>query len=860
MPFRPNRLLLALAASLAALALRLGGAEAASAASHPLLDSYREEIEPLLDYYCYDCHGWGMSKGGVVLDEFASDSDFHDPELWMRVTRNLRTHIMPPKDEDSPTDEERQTIAQWIKTQALGLDPRQPDPGRVVVRRLNRVEYRNTIRDLMGVDFDAEAEFPPDDSGHGFDNLGEVLSISPMLMEKYLDAAQTIVGLAVPTEPWVAAEVSYDPTALAAANPGRGRWDGEDLELSFYERASLSLSHQVEAPGSYRVTLALRSAEKYVDTEFDYNRCRLTLRIDGETVLQREFVREGWKSFEFPFEQQWEAGAREIELSVEPLTPGEEQVRDLRLRVESISIQGPFEPDQLVRPPRYSEFFPDPVPDTPESRRAYAEKNLARFASRAFRRPVDPPTARRLAELALHVSAQPGKTFEAGMAQAMVAILASPRFLFREEGIEGPAGHSPYAYIDEYALASRLSYFLWSSMPDEELMSLAKANQLRANLDQQVRRMMDDPKSSEFISNFSGQWLQARDIEAVNIDSFQVHLREHPVPGLEKAYQTFRSLRGVPREQLTEEQNQALDEARAIYREARRMPRPEFKYTLRRAMRQETERYFDHVIRQDRPLVELIDSDYAFLNEELAEHYGIEGVSGEQVRKVQLPPGSPRGGVLTQGTILAVTSNPNRTSPVKRGVFLLENILGTPPPPPPPNIPALEDAASEEELAKLSLRENLALHREDKTCYSCHSRMDPLGLAMENFNAMGRWRDFEHHQPIEPQGELITGETFQTFSELKRILATSRRNDFYHCIAEKMLTYAIGRGVEASDLTTLDQLVAALQENDGRPSALISAIIHSAPFQQTRSPDHEYNTFQPPTAIDHERKQDLARR
>ncbi|HXS31957.1 MAG TPA: DUF1588 domain-containing protein, partial [Steroidobacteraceae bacterium] len=348
-------------------------------------------------------------------------------------------------------------------------------------------------------------------------------------------------------------------------------------------------------------------------------------------------------------------------------------------------------------------------------------------------------------------------------------------------------------------------------------------------------RMLADPKSEEFVRNFTGQWLQARGIDNVQINPFAVFLREHPDPDVQEAMETFRRLQQVPEEKRTPAEREDFEKARTIFRKNFRTPRPQLTYSLRNAMERESEMSFAHVIRQDRSLLELIDARYAFLNEELAKHYGIPNVTGKEMRLVELPPDSPRGGVLTQGTVLAVTSNPTRTSPVKRGVFILNSILGTPPAPPPPNIPALEDVASKEELAKMSLRETLALHAKNPLCRSCHNRMDPLGLALENFNALGQWREAEMNQPVEPSGQLITGEKFANIQELKRVLVTAHRRDYYYCMADKLLTYALGRGLDYTDTDTLDQLVAKLEAAEGRPSVLLRGIVESVPFQQRRA-------------------------
>jgi len=352
----------------------------------------------------------------------------------------------------------------------------------------------------------------------------------------------------------------------------------------------------------------------------------------------------------------------------------------------------------------------------------------------------------------------------------------------------------------------------------------------------QVRRMLADRRSEAFVHNFTGQWLQARDIETVVVDARAVLNREEKTdPEAERNEQRRRELREKPAGSLTPEEKAEMERLRAEFFKRFRAARVEFNGELRQAMRRETESYFDFVLRQNRPIAELIDSDYTFLNERLARHYGVSGVTGDEIRRVILPPDSPRGGILGQGTVLAVTSNPTRTSPVKRGLFILDNILGMPPPPPPPNIPLLEDAAKGVKGHEPTLRETLALHRAKPLCSSCHNRMDPLGLALENFNALGMWREKELDQPIDAAGTLITGESFTNVQQLKHILATSHRRDFYRCLAEKLLTYALGRGLDYYDVESVDEIVARIENNDGRFSALLMGVVESAPFQKRRA-------------------------
>jgi hypothetical protein len=532
------------------------------------------------------------------------------------------------------------------------------------------MEYRNTVRDLTGFDFKAEEEFPPDDSGYGFDTIGDVLSVSPLLLEKYMQAAESIVAAAVPTVAWVLPEMK---------------------------------------------------------------------------------------------------------------------------------IQGPPDPRKQVRPRNYTRFFPrEEVPQTDGERREYARQILGRFASAAFRRPVDDRTLNRLADVAEGVYSQPGARFEQGVARAMVAILASPRFIFRVESAVPRTSPSVGKYhdVDEYSLASRLSYFLWSTMPDAELTRLADRGQLRKELANQVKRMREDARADALTRNFLGQWLQVRDVEGFTINTRAV-LRQD----------------GVTR------------------------PRIDLNTELRRAMTRETEMLFGHIAREDRSLLELLDCDYTFVNARLASFYGIKDVSGREMRKVSLPKDSPRGGVLTHASILMVTSNPTRTSPVKRGQFILDNLLGTPAPPPPPDIPGLEESKTGFKGKTPTVRELMALHRAKPLCSSCHARMDPLGLALENFNAMGLWRDKENGEAIDASGRLLTGESFHDVRDLKRILKERHRLDFYRCLTEKLLTYALGRGLDDYDVETVDQIVDRIDRNEGRFSALLMGVIESAPFQKRRGDD-----------------------
>lgn len=829
-PHPASRLVTLLLLCVAAPAVAPAGDPAAAALK------FHQQIKPLLVNYCYDCHGDGMNKGKVAFDRFASDAEMlANRSLWVAALKNVRAGLMPADDGPRPTAAEIDLLASWVKYDALGLKPGQPDPGRVVLRRLNRVEYGNTIRDLMGIEFASEVEFPPDDTGLGFDNLGEVLTVSPLLLEKYLQAAEEIVDQAVPRTPRVPVKRSVGsrdfkletrPEPEGAPAPAGGSRDS----LNVRRGGKATHTFTVASAGTYQLALEANVRSTF---DFDTSRATLVLSIDGREMKRQEIV---WGSKPVVFDDKlpWTGGTHMVTVELQPAATQLPNPEDPPPRPEAVvaaavppaaagadaapaaqaqrrpptprsvdvrltaQLTGPLEAQHWVPPENYRRFFPEDPPADFAARDAYARRILQDFATRAFRRPVDEDKVSQLATIARGVYAEPGGRFEDGIARAMMGMLASPRFLFRlEEPVAGQAG-MPVAPIDEFALASRLSYFLWSSMPDAELFRLAGRGGLRRSLPAQVARMLKDPKSQAFVRNFPGQWLQARDIETVPINA--------------------RAVLGT-------------GDARG-----NRASRIDLDSGMRKAMRAETEMTFDHVLREDRSVLELIDSDYTFLNAKLAAHYGIPGVEGEQLRRVILPAGSPRGGVLTQGTVLAVTSNPTRTSPVKRGLFILENILGTPPPPPPPDIPPLEDSAKDASGKELPLRVALAQHRSNALCSSCHSRMDPLGFALENFNAMGNWRDLDAAQPIDPAGRLATGEPFADVRELKRILVTDRRIDFYRCLTEKLLTYALGRGLDDHDIETVDLIVARLEQDRGRFSTLLTGVIESVPFQQQRQP------------------------
>jgi len=777
-------------------------APAARAGDASAVAQFHRTVAPILKEHCYDCHGGGVKKADFAFDELTSRDDLlGQPEFWLKVLRNTRSHLMPPPGESTPTAVQQAALENWIVTGAFGLDPAQPDPGHITVRRLNRTDYRNTIRDLVGTEFDAEHALAADDIGYGFDHIGDVLSLSPMRMEKLIAAAQSIARVGVPAEPTAISEFFALGKAFLTED---GTKNGDPM--SFYQEKTVARTFTTTIAGDYRVIMAT-SVDGTGNP--DPATCSGTVFCDGNPVYTQDYAWADCMFFTNERTVRLEPGDHKLEFRLKPLDPALKQRGKMDLKLVWMQLVGPLERKAWAPAPGYDRFFSRPrPPEAPAERRDYAREVLGRFAVKAYRRPITDTLLDRLVALAENVYSTPGTTFETGISRAIVAILASPRFLFRFEEGEPAAAGARSALVDEYSLASRLSYFLWSTMPDDALVKLASTGSLRKNLPAEVRRMLADPKGSAFIENFSGQWLLSREVAHVAVNRQIVLAREGikpPVP----------ARRGFGQPQAPTDLTP--DE--------------------RAALKGEVETYFGHVVRENRPVLELIDSDYAFLNQTLATYYGLpaDTAKGPEMRRITLAADDPRGGgVITMGSTLAVTSNPTRTSPVKRGKWILENILGAPAPPPPPAVPSLE--ASEKSLGGRAptQREVLAKHREDPLCASCHNRMDPLGLALENFNALGLYRTQELDQPIDSAGELFSGEPFKNVRELKRILATTHAREFYATLTEKIMIYALGRGVEYYDVPALDKIVARLEQNGGHFSDLLMGVIESAPFQQRR--------------------------
>ncbi|MDF1824966.1 MAG: DUF1592 domain-containing protein [Verrucomicrobiales bacterium] len=747
-----------------------------------------DEIEPILMDFCYDCHGDGMDKGDFMMDDYESVvAHLRDFDVWYETWKNVRSNLMPPADKKQPTDEERKKVLAFIESRVFEIDHENPDPGRVTIRRLNREEYRNTIKDLLQIDFNVKDILPVDDTGYGFDTIGDVLSISPLLMEKYLEAAEKVVEKAVPRDGPEIVEWWLDVDDFRDA-----RSESWSLDWMPFEHArKMESKPWVNYDGEYEIRVDFNVIGS---DEASSNSATLKVGVGDRELTSRQLGWDNSKRLMLKTKTTLKRGRDQtIWLATERGAPPEKGEKKLAINVNAVRIRGPLDGSQKDYPRHVRYLFSEgPPPPGAEERDIYREKIFRTFATRAFRRPVEEGTLERLVKIARQVDAQPGNSFEDGIAMGIKTILVSPRFLLRAEIQPEPDNPGKIVPIDEFALASRLSYFLWSSTPDDELLRLASEGRLRVDLRKQVDRMLKDEKSLRFVQNFVGQWLMARDVETMNIDERRVL----NISDLNEARRTF-SLR------------------------------------LRASMRKESEYFFAHILKENRLATELLTANYTFLNEVLADWYKVEGVKGSHMRLVKLPEDSIRGGLLSQGTFQVVTSNPTRTSPVKRGLFVLENFLATPPPPAVPDVPPLEEAAKGGKK-NLTLRELLALHSEQAMCASCHQRMDPIGLALENFSPVGLWRDNDKGQPIDASGKLMTGEVFGSAKELSEILATARYRDFHRALAEKLLTYAVGRGIEYYDAPTIDKIVMDIETHGATLREIVYGVIESAPFQKRR--------------------------
>ena len=735
---------------------------------------FPKQIQPLLTKYCYDCHNQQDPQAEFNMAAVERPVQvLQDRKRWLEAINKITTKEMPPEDhEPQPTDDERKLLAEWLTELVNDIDCRgSPDPGRVTLRRLNRREYRNTVRDLVGVDYEPSAEFPGDDTGYGFDNIGDVMTLPPILMEKYLAAAEEIASKAIDG---TGGKRPVDQRIVGRKLEGSGNPEGL-LSRILLTAGEASTEISLPTDGEYEIRVMAYGHQGGDEP------VKMALRVDGKVVQQFDVRQTESEAREFAAKSEFKAGTHKLAVAFlndfwDPAV-ADPTKRDRNLIIGYLHVRGPLNAEVVELPESHKRII-FARPGDNATRRGATEQVLRRLATRAFRRPATDDEVRRLAMLARSVRSE-GGTYEQGIQLALQAILCSPHFLFRgEPDVEGQA--DKIRDLTDYELATRLSYFLWSSMPDDQLFELAEAGKLRSPevLEQQVRRMLADPKAEALVENFAGQWLELRSLQ-----------------------------------QRTPDQEMF----------------PAFNDQLREAMRKETELFVLAVIREDRSVLDLLDADFTFVNEPLAKLYGIGGVQGEEFQRVSLD-ASQRGGILTQASILTVTSNPNRTSPVKRGKWILENLLGTPPPPPPPDVPELEE--KKEANNATTLRARLELHLTNPGCASCHERMDPLGFALENYDAIGGWRTTDGGQPIDSEGKLPDGKSISGARELRRLLVEQRKDQFVECLTEKLLIYALGRGLDYQDKCTVDAVKAAAAKDDYRFSRLVVEIVRSEPFMR----------------------------
>jgi hypothetical protein len=878
------------------------------------LPNYEKRILPLLQQYCFDCHADGVDKGDFAFDATADlRSLLTDLPLWDLVRQQLTTHVMPPEKKDQPSLIQRDDIVAWIDDNVFWMDPATPDPGQVTRRRLNRVEYNHSVRDLLLLDARPADAFPPDDSGYGFDTIGDVLSISPLLMEKYLRAAYELAQAATELQPSEPLSIAidgnrFDNTRGTSAESGPSRRFSSESSASHHLKPPVSGTWQLELhaaadpagtePAKMNVRLGkqdlgtfdITARDKGEDTTWQIIRLQVPLTRD-DTDLVVSFTNDFYDpAAKDPSKRDRNLTLRRVVLALpatlQPPKPSRflawlldgkpVGIPSLSLTGEDLTLtSGAGGPDtgslqlatngtathtlHIPNPGRYrlsvkagaQEAGADPAqfavhwqkqplgtyavtaknqqpqwfhhefeapagvaplelsflndfydPTTKQDRNLWLHEvriegpldhdNLspdtvaaltARMAARLFRRPLSDAETQRWTTLAQD-SLKAGESPLGTLRLMLEGLLLSPAFLYHPTpSPTGPDLHGT-RLIDEFTLASRLSYFLWSAPPDDRLLQLAATSQLRARLPAEFDRMLADWRARALTENFTGQWLQLRDLANHSPD-----------------YDRFKDF-----------------------------------YKVQNDLKRETETFFDHLIRENQPVLDLLTADYTFLNERLAKYYGIPNVKGDKLQKVSLQD-SPRGGVLTHASLLAVTSTPTRTSPVKRGKFLLENILGTPPPPAPEGVPPIDERKGRRE--KITLREQLAAHRANASCAGCHAFLDPVGFAFEHFDPIGRYRTEDNGKPIDASGQLVRGQTFQNLADLRAILARDMAQPFVRNLADNLLIYALGRGTTYTDRPALDEIVRRTREDGWKMRTLLLALCESAPFQRMRIPAPE---------------------
>ena len=741
------------------------------AQAKPVVD-YDKEVKPFFAKYCNGCHSVDALEAGVRTDHSQVEDVFiDDRENWLKVYDMLRFKAMPPEEAEQPGDAERDLVAIWLDDNLNSVDcDKVKDPGSVTIRRLNRLEYNNTIRDLFGIQFRPADDFPSDDVGEGFDNIGDVLTLSPLLMEKYLNAAEQ-----------VAEQVIYAPNdenqaeTLIALDQFNVNRSGTlvDGGLRFSSNGDATASFEVPFNGKYILRFVVGADQAGSEL------AKMVLQVDQRTQQLMSISARTRTPRDYEFKMQLTAGKHTVRIGFindfyNPRATDPNQ-RDRNLSFFSVKLVGPevVPQDALSRLQR--EVLAVKVGEGAEATAA-AARILTPIISRVFRRDVDPAHVLAYSNF-VNLAMGQGESFARGMQVSLSSILVSPRFLFRVEGNRG--SQDGVRDIDPYELASRLSYFLWSSTPDDRLLSLAFSGDLAKHrvLESEIERMLIDPKASGLVEGFASQWLNLRNLDEVT-------------------------------------------------------PAPKFDFSdsLRESMKTETSMFFEEVMRRNRSITDFLDGKFTFVNEELAEHYDLPNVSGPEFRLVSLV-NTPRYGVLTQGSILTLTSQPNRTSPVIRGKWIMENILGTRPPDPPEDVPEIDEKKAES--GESSFRKQLEIHRESPICASCHNHMDPLGFGFENYDAIGRFRVKDGEFDVDPAGILPTGEKFEGTEQLVAILR-SREREFARVLTTRMLTFALGRGLRYYDRCAIDKILVELERDKFRFHSLVKQVVFSDPFLKRR--------------------------
>ena len=787
-----------------ALAVTIGSPQVRAQEATPGTDSPRA----VLDTYCVGCHSERLRIGGLVLEGLDPEDVGPNAAIWEKVVRKVQAGAMPPAGSRRPDPATYRGLIGALEARLDRAAQAAPNPGRPPVHRLNRLEYANAIRDLFGFEIDGRAMLPADDSGYGFDNIADVLTVSPGLLERYLLAATKISRLAV-GDPSMRASV----TTYEVGNQTLGQDDRMSEALPFGSRGGIAVRHHFPLDGEYRVKFFLQRSDvadsnmvrghdvtNLIDVRLDRKHVE-TFEIGSSDIQTRQYFAEDYApdaTAEARFvatagmhvvgvslnKDTWNipgVGVSRLPLTSVAFNRGRISSANsgrIDMTIQKVFIAGPFDGQRPVTSPAYQRLFVC-QPASAAEEAPCARRILSTVARRAYRRPVTEADVATL--LDFYQLGRRDGTFETGIRAALERLLVDVNFLFRLE--QDPATASPgraYA-LSDVALASRLSFFLWSSIPDDELLTLAEQGRLRdpGVLGAQARRMLADARATVMARNFFDQWLYLR-----NIDTH------------------------TPNKNLF----------------------PEFDENLRQAFRQETALFLQSQIQEDRSVLELLTADYTFVNERLARHYGIPDVLGSHFRRVSLPADSPRRGLLGQGSVLTVTSYADRTSVVVRGTFVLQNLLGIPPPPPPPNVPDLDETE-----VKGSLRQRMEQHRANPVCATCHSLIDPPGFALESFDAVGKFRTMDGGTPIDASGVLVDGTTFDGPASFRTALLTSQKDAFLTTLTEKLVTYAVGRGVEYYDMPAVRRILREAEADDYHWSTLILAIVKSTPFQMRRA-------------------------